>query len=69
MSGAALCWEILLHHVAVHTFFHMTLSFVLRRGGRHMKQLRDYWSGLLGKLASLVNSMILPGLATAAATI
>jgi hypothetical protein len=67
-SGAALGWEVLLHHVAVHTFFHITLGFGLRKGGRLMKQLRDFWTGWLGKLAHLVKDLALPMLATAAAT-
>lgn len=34
-----------------------------------MKQLRDFWTGSLGKLARLVKDMTIPVLATAAATI
>ena len=67
-GGAVLGWEVLLH-VVVHTFFHITLGFVLKRGERIMKQLREFWTSSLGKLAHFVKDMTIPVLATAAATI
>jgi hypothetical protein len=39
MSGVALGWGLIVHHVAVHAVFHIAIRFALKIGGRLMDQV------------------------------
>jgi len=72
MSGAALSWELIVHHVAVHACFHIALGFVLKIGGRLMDKVINMVKSMKqvsGKLVSELKELSFLALVTAAATI
>ncbi len=55
MSGAALGWGLIVHHVTVHAFFHIALRFVLKIGGMLMGEVTEMVKSLKNMSGSLVS--------------
>lgn len=72
MSGAALGWGLIVHHVTVHAFFHIALRFVLKIGGMLMGKVTEMVKSLKnmsGPLASELKELSTLALVTVAVSI
>jgi hypothetical protein len=72
MSGVALGWGLIVHHVAVHAVFHIAIRFALKIGGRLMDQVTKMVTSMKNVPSSLVSELkelSILALTTAAATI